>query len=89
MWLHCSMPGGSTCRFPQTDGEASCWMVASPEIPVDGAIGIRAAGLGSLPSDPIDRLIVATALERGAALLTADERLLSWKHPLERHDARR
>jgi PIN domain nuclease of toxin-antitoxin system len=59
------------------------------EIPVDGAICIRAAGLGGLPGDPIDRLIVATALERGAALLTADERLLSWKHPLERHDARR
>jgi PIN domain nuclease of toxin-antitoxin system len=59
------------------------------EIQVDGAICIRAAGLGGLPGDPIDRLIVATALERGAAILTADERLLSWKHPLERHDARR
>lgn len=34
--------------------------------------------------DPIDRLIVATALERGAALLTADEGLLGWKHTLER-----
>lgn len=59
------------------------------EIAVDGAIAVRAAGLGGLPGDPIDRLIVATALERGAALLTADERLLGWKHTLVRHDARR
>jgi PIN domain nuclease of toxin-antitoxin system len=57
------------------------------ELAVDGAIAVRAAGLGSLP-DPIDRLIVATALERGAALLTADERILTWKHALVRHDAR-
>jgi hypothetical protein len=33
-------------------------------------------------------LIVATALERGATLLTADERILGWKHTLVRHDAR-
>lgn len=59
------------------------------EVPVDGAIAIRAAGLGGLPGDPIDRLIVATALERGATLVTADERLLGWKHALQRHDARR
>lgn len=59
------------------------------EFAVDGAIAVRAAGLGGLQGDPIDRLIVATALERGAALLTADERLLGWKHGLERHDARR
>jgi PIN domain nuclease of toxin-antitoxin system len=59
------------------------------EIPVDGTIAVRAAGLGGLPGDPVDRLIVATALERGAALLTADERLLGWDHSLERQDARR
>jgi PIN domain nuclease of toxin-antitoxin system len=59
------------------------------EIPVDRAIAVRAAGLGGLPGDPVDRLIVATALERGAALLTADERLLGWNHSLERQDARR
>ena len=39
--------------------------------------------------DPIDRLIVATALERGATLVTADEWLLGWRGTLERHDARR
>lgn len=58
------------------------------ELPVSGEIGIRAMGLGGLPSDPVDRLIAATALSRGAGLLTADERLLAWRHPLVRHDAR-
>jgi hypothetical protein len=27
-------------------------------------------------------------LQQRAALVTADERLLAWKHTLERHDAR-
>lgn len=58
------------------------------EIPVDGAIAIRAAGLSGLPGDPIDRLIVATALECRATLVTADEGLLHWPHALDRHDAR-
>lgn len=58
------------------------------ELPVDGEAGIRAVGLGGLPSDPVDRLIVATTLGRGAELMTADERLLAWRHPLVRHDAR-
>jgi PIN domain nuclease of toxin-antitoxin system len=58
------------------------------ELAVDGETGVRAVGLGGLPSDPVDRLIVATALQHRAALVTADERLLGWKHPLERHDAR-
>jgi PIN domain nuclease of toxin-antitoxin system len=57
------------------------------ELPVDGAIGIRAVALNGLPDDPADRLIVATALHHGAALLTADEKLLAWTHPLVRYDA--
>jgi PIN domain nuclease of toxin-antitoxin system len=59
------------------------------ELPVDGNVGIRAVGLGGLPNDPVDRLIVATALHHDAALVSADERLLGWDHPLVRHDARR
>ncbi|MEW5863448.1 MAG: PIN domain-containing protein [Pseudomonadota bacterium] len=49
---------------------------------------MRAVGLGGLPGDPVDRLIVATALRHGAALVTADERPLGWRHPMVRHDAR-
>ncbi len=59
------------------------------ELPVDGNVGVRAVGLGGLPDDPVDRLIVATALHHGAALVTADERLLAWKETLPRFDARR
>lgn len=58
------------------------------ELPVDGNVGIRAVGLGGLPSDPADRMIVATALHHDAALVSADEKLLSWNHPMVRHDAR-
>lgn len=58
------------------------------ELSVDGNVGIRAVSLGGLPHDPADRLIVATALHHDAALVSADERLLEWDHPMVRHDAR-
>jgi len=58
------------------------------ELPIDGSIGIRAVSLGGLGSDPADRLIVATALHNSAALVSADEGLLAWRHPMTRHDAR-
>ncbi len=58
------------------------------ELAVDGNAGIRAVHLGGLPNDPVDRLIVATALEHGAVLVSADERLLQWQHPMPRQDAR-
>ena len=56
------------------------------ELPVDGAIGVRAAGLVDLPGDPADRLIVATALE-GHCLVTADRRILDWPGQLNRLNA--
>lgn len=59
------------------------------ELPLDGAIALRALELTGLHDDPADRFIVATALVHGAALMTADERLLDWRHSLERHDARK
>ncbi len=58
------------------------------EIPVDGEIGTRAAGLASLPGDPADRLIVATALLGGHQLVSADRRILGWAGRLRRLDAR-
>lgn len=58
------------------------------ELAVDGNVGVRAAPLDGLPDDPVDRLVVATALHHGAALVTADERLLAWNQALVRHDAR-
>ena len=56
------------------------------ELPVDGAIGVRAAELVDLPGDPADRLIVATALE-GHCLVTADRRILDWPGQLNRLNA--
>jgi len=58
------------------------------EIALDGAIAVRAIDLEGLPEDPADRFIVASAILCGAVLLTADEKLLGWRHVLERHDAR-
>lgn len=58
------------------------------EIPLDGRIGLLAAGFDGLHRDPADRFIAATAMVRGATLLTADERLLAWTADLPRLDAR-
>lgn len=59
------------------------------EHPVDGEIGARAAAMDDLHGDPADRMIAATAVAMGATLVTADQRLLSWRDPLRRIDARR
>lgn len=59
------------------------------ECPLDGEVAILAAQLEFLHKDPADRFITATAMVQAATLVTADERLLSWKHRLKRQDARR
>lgn len=58
------------------------------EIPVDGEVAIAAAELVGFHKDPADRLIVATARDEGAKLLTADRQILGWPGALERVDAR-
>jgi len=59
------------------------------ELDLTAEIAVRASDLENLPSDPFDRLVVATALVEQAVLLTADEPILSWPGPLRRQDARR
>lgn len=49
------------------------------EQPIDGELAIAAAELPDAHGDPADRMLVATAIERGLTLLTADEILLEWK----------
>ena len=44
-------------------------------VPVDNRIAVRSVGLADLPTDPADRIIVATALSLGARLVTRDRRL--------------
>ena len=80
-------------RF-EIDSEPAAWRKGVldggfQEVALDGDIGIRAADLGGLTGDPIDRFIVATALTRGAAVVTADQSILSWRSSLVRHDASR
>ena len=59
------------------------------ELALDGRIALAAAGFADLHRDPADRFIAASAAVRGAALVTADERLLAWNSDLPRLDARR
>jgi len=51
-------------------------------IPVTPPIASAAVGLpSSFPGDPADRLIYATAVEHGWALITKDRRLRTHRHP--------
>jgi PIN domain nuclease of toxin-antitoxin system len=59
------------------------------EVAVSAEIAMRASDLENLPGDPLDRLVVATALVERAALLTADQPILSWPGQLAREDAQR
>lgn len=57
------------------------------EWPLDGETAILANELEALHKDPADRFIAATAIVHRATLVTADQRLLEWKHPLQRQNA--
>ena len=58
------------------------------EIPLQGSTAIRAGQLESFHGDPADRMIVATAIENSATLITADEKILSWDQLHQKIDAR-
>lgn len=65
---------------------AEAWLAALQSlpaltfIPVDNAIAIRAVSLPEFGhKDPADRFIVATAMELGATLITADRRLRGYR----------
>ena len=50
-------------------------------VPVTNNIAIKSVQLpGELHGDPADRLIVATALSMGSALVTKDEKILNYPH---------
>lgn len=57
------------------------------EIPVDGKIAILSTELAGMHADPADRIIVATALETNATLMTADAQILGMRTGPERQDA--
>jgi len=58
------------------------------EIPLSGAIGIRASRLKNFHGDPADCMIAATALETSASLVTADKKILAWPGLTEKQNAR-
>jgi len=58
------------------------------ELPLGGGTCIAAAQLLDYHADPADRFIVASAQAIGALFVTADQRILAWTGPLDRHDAR-
>jgi PIN domain nuclease of toxin-antitoxin system len=49
------------------------------EIPLNGAIAIRAATLANFHGDPADRFIVATSIAEQVPLMTADVLILRWR----------
>lgn len=57
------------------------------EFVLTGEIAVLAAQLDALHKDPADRFIAATAIAHNATLMTADERLLRWRHALRRQNA--
>jgi PIN domain nuclease of toxin-antitoxin system len=59
------------------------------ELPLTGGIAILSVQLGRLHGDPADRFIAATAIAHDATLITADKRLLKWRHKMKRQNAGR
>ena len=59
------------------------------ELPLTGDVAILAGELEGLHADPADRFIAATAILQDATLMTADDRLLRWRHAVRRHNAER
>jgi PIN domain nuclease of toxin-antitoxin system len=57
------------------------------ELPLTGEIAVLAGELESLHGDPADRFIAATAIVHDATLVTADKKLLRWRHSLRRQNA--
>ena len=82
-------------RLPVEVDVARLWLSASAsginEAPLTIQSGIRAGSLhgeGFPTSDPIDRLLVATAISEGWELATLDRAILAWDGPIQVLDAR-
>lgn len=88
-WECAMLHAAGRLKFRQTPPAWRAELLAAGliEFPINGEIAMLSVHLEGLHKDPADRLIVATAIVKGAALVTADAKLLQWKHVLKRHDA--
>jgi len=88
-WESALLAAHGRIKLPGTPAAWRAEMLAAGlgELPIDGGTAMLAADLPGLHKDPADRFIAATAIHAGAVLLTADARLLAWRHDLGRHDA--
>ncbi|MBS0526997.1 MAG: type II toxin-antitoxin system VapC family toxin [Proteobacteria bacterium] len=59
------------------------------EVGLSAEVAVRASEFDNLHGDPIDRIIMASALAEDAILLTADRSILEWPGNLQRQDATR
>ena len=57
------------------------------DIPLESSTALKAGQLQDFYGDPVDRMIVATALEHAATLVTADRKILDWGKRLQTMDA--
>ena len=72
--------GRLVLRVPVREWIARCEALRGLRfLPVDNAVAIRSVELTGLHADPADRLIVASAEQLVATLVTRDERLRAWR----------
>jgi PIN domain nuclease of toxin-antitoxin system len=74
-------------RRIQLDRPVEQWVAVALALPgvqlaaLEPAVAVRSTRLpGPFHPDPADRIIVATALERAATILTPDDRIRSYPH---------
>ena len=88
-WEASMLQGKGRIQLPEAQGWRSALLgMGLIEIPVDGKIGIYSNELVNFHPDPADRLIVASAIQLNATLVTADQRILDWSGSLMRVDGR-
>jgi PIN domain nuclease of toxin-antitoxin system len=68
-------------RFVEQWVDVALTLPAIQLAPLSPAVAVRSTKLpGPFHPDPADRIIAATALEHGAAIVTPDERIRSYPH---------
>ena len=91
LWELAMLLAKGRLRTVKSAGEERRKMTAAGirELPLTGDLAILAAELEGLDGDPADRIIAATTIAHDATLVTADQKLLRWRHRLKRQDAER